>query len=267
MEYETLLKKANDLLNTIDKAKYPETFDTLDYLVNHDFYQTAEHAWPLLIVCDKNYPIEPGVAKLLNQILLDEIENGNGDAMCDLGALYYTGRLTGKIDYKKAVHYYEMAVKHGSRQATENLGYCYYYGRVGEPDYKKAYHCFVKGALDGHMISLYKVGDMYKKGLYVEKDENQAFYIYDHCRNMLNERQMDDFGADIYIRLADCYFYGIGTKKNLLEALKCYQQAETLYYPRICNGDFMYQKQYERAIAMQHTVREELKKDIPKHNW
>ena len=41
----------------------------------------------------------------------------------------YTGR-AGDQDYKKAAHYYDMADKEGDRQATENLGYIYYYGRT-----------------------------------------------------------------------------------------------------------------------------------------
>lgn len=41
-----------------------------------------------------------------------------------------------------------MAYKAGNRQATENLGYIYYYGRIGQKDYEKAFKYFVKGALD-----------------------------------------------------------------------------------------------------------------------
>ena len=41
----------------------------------------------------------------------------------------YTG-CAGEQGYKKAAHYYDMADKEGDRQATENLGYIYYYGRT-----------------------------------------------------------------------------------------------------------------------------------------
>jgi TPR repeat protein len=33
---------------------------------------------------------------------------------------------------------YNMAAENGNRQAQENLGYCYYYGRDTEVDYEKA---------------------------------------------------------------------------------------------------------------------------------
>ena len=52
-------------------------------------------------------------------------------------------------DYAQAVKYYTMADEHGERQATENLGYCYYYGRSVEVDYKKAYHYFASDCPGG----------------------------------------------------------------------------------------------------------------------
>ena len=223
--------------------------------------------WGAVMESDKQYPIEENVAQLIEEILLDEVADGQADAMCDLGALYYTGRLGGKKDYSKAIEYYEMAARLGSRQATENLGYCYYYGRLGDFDYKKAYHYFVKGALDGHIISLYKIGDMYKDGLYVEKDEKEAFFIYKRCLAIMQDYQERMFGADVYIRLADCYYRGEGTDKDLVLALEYYQKAELLYYPRVAKGDFLYKKQYERTIEMQQLVREELKKAIPDYSW
>ena len=135
------------------------------------------------------------------------------------------------------------------------------------PDYEKAFHYFVKGALDKHLISLYKIGDMYRKGYYVEKDESEAYYIYEHCRQMMTEEQENSFGADIYIRLADCNFNGVGTERDLLLALKYYQTAEVLYFNRIANGDFLYKNQYERSIKMQQVVRNEMSKDIPRYSF
>ena len=62
------------------------------------------------------------MAKLITDIYLNLIEDGDAEAMNDLGALYYTGR-AGEQDYEKAAYYYDMADKAGNRQATENLGY------------------------------------------------------------------------------------------------------------------------------------------------
>ena len=268
MEYEVATKKAKDLLKTVDKNKYPETVRVLNTLVNEWYDGLDEFCWDLMR-CDKKFPLEPNVAKLVEKIFLDDIAKNDDYAMCNLGALYYDGRI-GEQNFEKAVYYYEMSAKLGNRQAQENLGYCYYYGRVSEPDYKKAYHYFVMGALEGHIVSLYKIGDMYKNGLYVEKNERQAFIIYKHCGDILEGKDKNEkeyYSADIYVRLADCYFYGAGTDKNLEKALSCYQKAEQLYYPRICNGDYMYKKQYERAVERQQLVREEMKKNLPNYSW
>ncbi len=56
-----------------------------------------------------------------------EIDNGNADAMNDLGSQYYDGNRGFEQSFEKAVRYYKMAAENGSRQAQENLGYCYYY--------------------------------------------------------------------------------------------------------------------------------------------
>ncbi len=266
MVLEVAKKRVVSILKNFNKEKYPETAYYFDYFISDEYWYDLYEFWCKIMECDKKYPLEHNVAILIEEILLDEIKENNHNAMCDLGSLYYTGRI-GVQDYKKAVYYYEMSAKYGNRQATENLGYCYYYGRLGEVDYKKAYHYFVKGALDSHMISLYKIGDMYKNGLYVEKDEKEAYLIYKHCSEMLDEEQEQGFGADIYIRLADCYYNGTGIEKDLGLALHYYQRAEQLYFPRICDGDFMYKKQYERCISMQQIVREERQKEIPNYSW
>ena len=71
----------------------------------------------------------------------------------------------------------------------------------------------------------------------------------------------------MYIRIADCYFYGIGVEKDFDEALEYYQKAEVSYISRLRNGDFMYKKQYERAIAMQQKCREEIQNNMPSYDW
>ena len=197
MDLEKITERAKEILGLIDKEKYPYTHEL--------FYGFAEGGWYDLLdllndimVCDKNLPIEPNAASFIKELLLYKIEKENDDnAMCNLGALYYDGRI-GEQSYVKAIYYYEMSAKLGNRQAQQNLGYCYFYGRDGQPDYKKAYHYFIKGALGNDVVSLYKIGDMYKYGYYVEKDEKEAFCIYEQCERSLTEQQEKDFGSDVY---------------------------------------------------------------------
>lgn len=74
-------------------------------------------------------------------------------------------------------------------------------------------------------------------------------------------------GADIYIRMADSYYYAMGTEQDLEKALAYYQIAERLYWTRLQDGDFLIKKQYERAIEMQAKVREELMRNLPGFDW
>lgn len=267
MTIEKITEKVKSFIETIDKEEYPELHGYFTSVVEENIWQdTAYGVSSVIFNCDKTKSLPKCVADLLVEIYTDEIEENDHNAMCDFGALYYTGRI-GEQSYEKAVHYYEMSAKLGNRQAQENLGYCYYYGRVGAVDFEKAYHQFIKGALDNRLVSLYKIGDMYKNGYYVEKDENEAFCIYLRCLEGLTEDNTPILGADVHIRVADCYYYGIGVKQRLERALTHYQFAERLYWDRLQEGDFLIKKQFERSIEMQDRVRAAMRETIPNFKW
>ena len=155
----------------------------------------------------------------------------------------------------------------GSRQAQENLGYCYYYGRSIDKDYEKAFHYFALGAFDGHLRSLYKIGDMYRNGYYVEKSEIEAFRIYRHCADTLTEQAVPLVGADIMMRLGDCYYEGIGTDVDYKLALRYYQQAENMFVERLEEGDFLIKGCYEKVVNRQTEVRKAMQNKLPAFEW
>lgn len=196
-----------------------------------------------------------------------EIEEGNADAMNDLGAQYYDGNRGFEQSFEKAVRYYKMAAENGNRQAQENLGYCYYYGREGKPDYEKAFHYFALGAFDGHLISLYKIGDMYLNGLHVTRNEKEAFCIFMRCIETMTPEAEDRVAGPVYLRLGRMFLEGIGTEQNLKNALICYQKAETFLYDMVLSGDVMYRKSLGAAIKGQQKVRELLAEKLPETNW
>ena len=140
-------------------------------------------------------------------------------------------------------------------------------GDKNEKDYEKAFHYFALGAFDGHLISLYKIGDMYRYGLYVTRNEKEAFYIYNHCCNTMTEEALPRCGADVFIRMGDCLFEGIGVERDYRAAMYYYQNAERLFYDRLMSGDSMIQKQYEKCIERQSEVRKLLQDMIPDYNW
>lgn len=260
-----LLLEAQQYIN--ENIGYPETKQILDDNLMFIDNEPELMDDPMSIAhqlhdADGAMPMPECVAKFLLEIYFDAYSVGDADAACALGSLYYTGR-AGEQNYKKAVEYYTFAEEHGSRQAGENLGYCYYYGRDVEKDYEKAYHYFVKGALDGHIISLYKIGDMYRNGYYVRKDENEAFAIYDHCAELLTDDSIPFCGADVYMRIAECFHRGIGVDIDLDRALFLYQRAEVWFYDRLRKGDFMIVRNLDRVIEAEEEARKQIRMSMP----
>lgn len=193
------------------------------------------------------------VSKFLLKVYDEEIANGNADAACDIGSLYYTGR-AGEQNYVKALEYYTIAADGGCRQAQENLGYCYYYGRGTKVNHEKAFHYFALEAFDGHICSLYKIGDMYRNGYYVKKNEHEAYRIYKRCLETMTDQALPFAGANVVMRIADCYYEGIGTGIDYELALEYYKRAERLFYKRLQDGDFMIKGSYEKVVLRQTEV-------------
>ena len=271
---EELFKRVNKTLKSAaDADDYEQSREILAGFLNGDdkgffFLEDAEmQLVEALMDADGEHPMHEAVKDLVLDILADCIERGNAAAMCDMGALYYTGR-AGEQDYRQAAYYYDMADKAGNRQATENLGYIYYYGRIGERDYEKAFKYFVKGALDGHLRSLYKIGDFYRYGNYVERDPKEAFIIYQHCLVTMTDEAIPEVGADIYLRMGDCLYEGIGVEQDLLQALHFLSMAETLFYKRLMEGDFYQQKNLEHVLRTEEKIRKEIKETkLPDLSW
>jgi len=272
-KYTSMLLEALDELEKTDK--YPESYS----IINHNVFIVGESdvtigqreavldssPWDIahmLHDADSTLPMHILVAKFCLEVYFDEYANGNFDAACDLGSLFYTGR-AGEQNYAKALEYYTIAADGGCRQAQENLGYCYYYGRDVEKDYEKAFHYVLLGALDGHLRSLYKIGDFYKNGYYVKKNEKEAFYIYERCADTMSDDAIGRVGADVYMRLGECYYKGIGTEVDLDCALRLYQMAEGLFYIRLREGDYMIKGCLDGVIKAEEEVRKLLRESMP----
>ncbi len=270
MTEEKALIKLKEIFETVSDDEYPETKEAIWGYVTSDFacliYEDVFEVAVSLMQTDEAKLMHPIVADFVKEVFEDEIKDDNAAAACNLGALYYTGRM-GEQNLKKAVELYTLAANGGDRQAAENLGYCYYYGRDVEIDYEKAFHYFALGAFDGHLVSLYKIGDMYRNGYFVNKNEKEAFYIYTRCVDTMNEDTLYICGAEIYMRIADCYYYGIGTEKNLDTAIASYQKAENLFREKIRNGDFFLRKSYEHCVKVQEEIRKTLESELPKYDW
>ncbi|WP_051671813.1 tetratricopeptide repeat protein [Oribacterium sp. P6A1] len=269
---DDLLKRVRNAITTLSKdGRYPESLASLkdaEYEMDiNDFEEAKKLLSDSLHDDDRIHTMHPEIAGLLKDIYLDGVEEGDPDYICKLGSLYYTGR-AGEQDYVRAAEYYHMAEKGGNDQAVENLGYIYYYGRTGDKDYKKAFNYFVKGAATGNVRSLYKIGDFYRNGFYVEKDPKEAFHIYERCTEMISEELIPEVGADVYMRMGDCYHEGIGVEKDLILALSFMCSAEGLIYRRLMCGDFYQKNNLKHVLESEERIREEIRNELlPDLSW
>lgn len=254
---ENLFAEARRIARMVDGDAFPETANYLEFISRDEalFEESAYGVASALVECDAPKRFPAYLVAFIEDLYAAEIATGNHDAMNDLGARYYCGDRGFEQDFGKAVRYYDMAAENGSRQAQENLGYCYYYGRSVERDYKKAFHYFALGAFDGHLISLYKIGDMYLNGYYVQKNAREAFVIYTRCLETMTEEAMKTVAGPVHLRLGDMYLNGLGTQRDLEQALLHYGLAEVMLFGMVKNGDFMYRKSLQSAIEGQLSAR------------
>lgn len=268
MNGKYIVEKINAILDDLDAEMYPETYDYLDYLSNsEEIEETPSEIADGLTELDMPKEFPPYLVDFIKELYEQGIRDEIPSAMNNLGAQYYDGGRGFGQDFAKAFEYYEMAAANGDRQAQENLGYCYYYGRNVAVNYEKAFHYFALGAFDGHLISLYKIGDMYLNGYYVKKNEAEAYRIFSHCLDIMTEEESQNAAGPIYLRLGRLYLYGTGVERDLRSALICYHKAELYLYDMVSRGEKMYQKSYQAAIAGQQMARERMEKELPRLEW
>lgn len=281
-EAEELRAKAAAAYDRLDRKRYPElarrlalfTGNNADYAADEDFsddfdfcdntpYSVADE----IMLCDRPDSLPDFIIELVTELLESEIRKGNDTAMNFLGAMHYDGSRGFQQSFEKAVHYYTMAAREGNPWAQENLGYCYYYGRTGEPDYEKAFQFFALGAFRGQLISLYKIGDMYFHGYCVEQNLEEAFCIYRHCMESFKEGTGKRISGPVYLRLAEMCLAGQGTEQDPAQALRYFHKAEEDLFTVAEEGDVMYRKSLEKAVSGAAAARELLRKQLPEGSW
>jgi hypothetical protein len=68
------------------------------------------------------------------------------------------------VDYKKAIHYYQLAVKQGDPFAQYRLGMMYNNGKGVERNYQKALELFSKAANQDYVKAQYSLGVLFRDG-------------------------------------------------------------------------------------------------------
>lgn len=180
----------------------------------------------------------------------EEMKQQKAIELLNIGAQAYR-----KGDYHKAQKYYEQSADLGNSQAACNLGYIYAYGRTGERDNEKAFYYFNLAAMDGNANASYKVGDAYYWGNFVAKQPLLAFKYYQEAENQLDYlRDDDDIKSDIYYRLALCFYKGIGTSKDLFNALSYINKAHTYSYYDRTHHKFNWESVARKIDSLRATI-------------
>ncbi len=268
MDCNDILCLLQDILSMLDPDETPESVACLSSIVDDDPAEcdpfVVAHQ---LLLCDAPGPLPQVLCGCIEDLFSAAFEEGNADAMNDLGAQYYDGSRGFIQDFTKAVDCYKLAAEKGSRQAQENLGYCYYYGRNMPVDYEKAFHYFALGAFDGHLISLYKIGDMYLNGYYVDKNPVEAFHIFSRCLETMTDEAAPIVAGPVFLRMGNAFLNGSGTEEDPKNALVCFQKAEAFLYDMVAEGNVMYKKSLKAAIDGQAKAREKLAASLTGSDW
>lgn len=120
---------------------------------------------------------------------------GDADAQCYLGLLYYLGQGV-EQDYAKAKEWLEKATAQGNANAQCLLGILYFQGHGVKQDYAKAKELVEKAALHGSAEAQHLLGLLYEEGLGVRKNSSTAKEWYGKaCNNGFQE------GCNEYKRL------------------------------------------------------------------
>lgn len=148
-----------------------------------------------------------------------EAAAGKGSAVAynNLGSLYFSGIGT-NVDYPKAIHFFEEAAKLGSHDAAVNLAIIYLGNDSDKKDFDKIMGLLNSAEPDNN-IAKYLLGYCYYKGFHVKQDYAKAF-------ELIKTAADGNYDEAQYV-LSDFYIRGLSTPKNYSKAVDYLQKAAT----------------------------------------
>ena len=111
---------------------------------------------------------------------LEEAENGDEEAMYQLGNAYSDGMFGLEKDAEKSLEWYEKAGEAGHADGAYNAGIAWQMGQYGadKQDYEKAFYWFSKAAELGNETAVYKLAYFYQEGFGVPCSYVKAYEWY-----------------------------------------------------------------------------------------
>ena len=134
-----------------------------------------------------------------------------------LGDMYNDGHFV-EMSKSKAIEYYKKAAIEKNNMALYKLGILYYELNDKEKSYKYLNVASENGFIEAQFkYAIYLVRDIYKNINNDQYTSKKAFeYLYKSSENNI---------IDSYIEVANCYYIGIGTEKNIERASEYYKKA------------------------------------------
>ena len=147
------------------------------------------------------------------------LEEGEIEAYCDLGNLYFEGNGVEK-DYKRAFDYYQKGAKAGEPYCMDNLGMCYFWGHGVDTDIQKSAFYTEKAAKAGIERAMYDTGLNYERGYGVSQNIEKALYWL--------EKAAEEEYPTAFVELGDLYFVGEYVEKDLEKSFQYYKKGAEL---------------------------------------
>lgn len=146
-------------------------------------------------------------------------ENGDAEAMAQLGERYYLGKGVEKSG-DKAFMWLSKAVDANCPKAFYWLGACYRYGYGTDKNMEKAVELYTKGADLGAPDSMNSLAICLKNGDGVIMNLGRAIYWYTKAAELGDTYAMNNLGW--------CYESGTGVTKDLQKAFELYRKGAEL---------------------------------------
>ena len=154
---------------------------------------------------------------------IDELKKkaGNGDvqAQLDLGYMFLYGKDGANIDYKQAIHYYELAAQNKNPVALNNMGSLYFNGIGVDVNYTKAIKYFEDAAKYGSNDAAINLAIIY---LGTDKN-NKNSEIWQRIFSLLKQAQTSNSNAKFLLGYS--YYKGFLVQENHKKAFQLIKQA------------------------------------------
>ncbi len=175
--------------------------------------------------------------------LIMHANNGNKDAMYELGLMTYSGNMVEK-DIVSSINYFKKACDLKSYKACNNAGYMYRFGIGGEQDLSLSQKYLLKGALNGDNYAIFNLATFYFYD--GEIDNIKAYYFSKIALDKFKENSKENKKI---IKIAK--FINKKALKNMTFFQKKYLEN---YYPKalgkLLDSNFKNKKVWATPVSM-----------------